>query len=136
MKNQEERITAMATIMVRARRANEDVGELVAAALAAAAKKLGGIDALVAGRPGSWEADIIIRMASAGGDGNPTRIKALTSLFVAMGKAKEDGGDVLSQAMSQAVDRLGGLDQFAGASYSWYWDLTNIGRQYSTHWQD
>jgi hypothetical protein len=38
----------------------------------------------------------------------------------------------LSQAMSKAVDELGGLKEFAGMS-RWYWDLVNIGCQYSQH---
>jgi hypothetical protein len=127
--------SAMADIMVTTRRANEDVGELVAAALQLAAEKLGGDGYLVKGRPGSWEADIILRMASAGGTGNSERIKALTALFVEMGRAKVDGGDLLSRAMSEAVDVLGGLDQFSGGS-QWHWDLVNMGRQYSNHWND
>lgn len=132
---QQERIAAMTKIMVQARRMNEDVGELIAAALQRAATKLGNAELLVAGRPGSWEAEITRRMAQAGGSGNARRIQALSALFITMGKAGEDGGDVLSQAMSHAVDEVGGLDQFAGGS-DWYWDLTNMGRQYSTHWND
>ena len=131
--NQQERIAAMANIMVQARRANEDIGELVAAALHDAGEKLGGIDRLVTGRPGSWEANITLNMAHAGGSGNARRVKALASLFVQMGQATEDGGDILSQAMGQAVDQLGGLAQFAGDN-RWFHDLVNIGRQYSQHW--
>jgi hypothetical protein len=129
----EERIAAMATIMVESRRAHEDVGELIAAALHAAAEKLGGADALVSGRPGSWEADIMLRMANEGGSGNQTRTRRLAALFVQMGKAGEDGGDVLSQAMGQAVNTLGGLAEF-GADSCWRADLMNIGRQYSNYW--
>jgi hypothetical protein len=133
--NQQERVAAMAALMVEARRAQEDVGEIVAASLHAATQKLGQVDDLVRGRTGSWEANIIRRMAADGGSGSKERIEALTPLFVEMGKAREDGGDVLSQAMSQAVDDLGGLDQFSGGS-QWHWDLVNMGRQYSTHWAD
>ena len=128
--NQQERIAAMADIMVKSRQANEDVGALIAASLHAASEKLGHAAFLVSGRPGSWEADITLRMARSGGTGNKRRIKALSSLFVAMGEAGEDGGDVLSRAMSKAVDTLGGLDEFAGTS-RWYDDVTNMGRQYS-----
>ncbi|SRR6266487_6522625 len=130
--NQKERITAMAAIMVDARRnTNDDVGSLVAAALHSAASQLRGVEALVSGRPGSWEADIVRRMASSGGSADKHRVARLASLFVEMSKEGADGGDVLSQAMSQAVDTLGGLEQFAGNSDVWYHDLTNMGRQYS-----
>src|SRR5579863_1402233 len=128
--NREERITAMAQTMVAARQAQEDVGELLAAALQDAAKQLGNAESLVIGRPGSWEAEIVRRMAASGGIGNRERVQSLATLFVMMGQAKEDGGDVLSQAMGQAVDTLGGLSQFAEES-DWFWDLVNIGRQYS-----
>lgn len=131
--NQQERITAMAAIMVKARRDNEDVGELLAASLQSASEELlWDVESLVSGRPGSWEAEIVRRMAQAGGYGNQERINELTPLFVAMGEAGVDGGDELSQAMSQAVDTLGGLDAFAGTS-QWYHDLINIGCQYSKH---
>ncbi len=130
--DQQERITAMASIMVAARKNNEDVGELIAASLQSAARKLGNSGMLVSGRPGSWEADIVLRMARTGGYGNHERRIELTSLFIAMGDAGVDGGDELSRAMSEAVDTLGGLDAFAGMS-QWYHDLINIGCQYSSH---
>jgi hypothetical protein len=132
MDQQQERITAMAAIMVKARKNYEDVGELIAASLQSAARKLGNSGLLVSGRPGSWEADIALRMARTGGYGNHERRIELTSLFVAMGDAGVDGGDELSRAMSEAVDELGGLDAFAGTS-QWYHDLINIGCQYSQH---
>lgn len=133
--NQQEQIAAMAALMVDSRRAQEDIGEIIAAALHMAAEKLGDAAYLVQGRPGSWEADIVLRMAREGGSGDIERIKALSQFFIAMGETKRDGGDVLSQAMSQAVDDLGGLDQFSGGS-QWHWDLVNMGRQYSIHWND
>jgi hypothetical protein len=127
---------AMTALMVKARQEDEDVGALIAAALHDAAEKLGGADALVKGRPGSWEAEITLRMANAGGrTDNSKRVQALSALFVEMGQAGKDGGDVLSQAMSEAVDALGGLKSFAGES-GWYNDLTNMGRQYSRYWDD
>jgi hypothetical protein len=130
---QQERITAMAAIMVKARQAHEDVGELIAASLHTAAYVyLGNVNRLVSGRPGSWEADIIVRMAREGGYANEEWKNELALLFVAMGEAGVDGGDELSQAMSAAVDTLGGLDAFAGMS-QWYHDLINIGCQYSSH---
>ena len=136
----EERLTAMTAIMVEARRAKLDLGEIIAAALHAAAETLGNVEALVAGRPGSWEADIVRRMANEPVGSRWTSqhahyIKRLTPFFVQMGEAGEDGGDVLSQAMGPAVDELGGLAEFAGDSH-WFHDLVNIGRQYSNHWND
>jgi hypothetical protein len=129
----EQDIEKMAEIMVKARRNGEDVGELVAAALQDAAEKLGSADRLVTGRPGSWEADIVLRMAQdTWFDVNQRRLKALSVLFVKMGEEGANGGDILSQAMSKAVDELGGLKEFAGMS-RWYWDLVNIGCQYSEH---
>jgi hypothetical protein len=126
-------IENMAEIMVKARRNGEDVGELIAAALQDAAEKLGSADRLVTGRPGSWEADIVLRMAtSTWFDVNLKRRVSLSALFVEMGEAGADGGDILSQAMGKAVDQLGGLKEFAGLS-RWYWDLVNIGCQYSKH---
>lgn len=130
--NQQERITAMAAIMVKARRDNEDVGELIAASLQSAAHQLGNVERLVSGRTGSWEAGIVRRMAQAGGTANKERITELAPLFIAMGEAGVDGGDELSRAMGEAVDTLGGLDAFAGTS-QWYHDLINIGCQYSKY---
>jgi hypothetical protein len=137
----EERIKAMTAIMVKARRAKLDLGEILVCALHAAASQLGSVEALVAGRPGSWEADIVRRLASAPVGSEDVKRYArytskLTPLFIEMGKAGEDGGDVLSQAMGPAVDELGGLAEFAGDSTYWYHDLINIGRQYSNHWDD
>jgi hypothetical protein len=137
----EERIRAMTAIMVEARRKGEDLGEILVCALHAAAERLGDVEALVAGRPGSWEADIVRRMASAPVGSKDVKryapyTRKLTPLLVEMGRRGEDGGDVLSQAMGPAVDTLGGLGEFAGDSY-WFHDLVNIGRQYSKqHWDD
>lgn len=129
----EQDIEKMTNIMVKARRNGEDVGELVAAALQDAAEKLGGADRLVTGRPGTWEADIVLKMAQdTWFDVNLKHRDALSALFVKMGEANANGGDIVSQAMSKAVDELGGLKEFAGMS-RWYWDLVNIGCQYSQH---
>jgi hypothetical protein len=132
----QEKIDAMAKIMVEARRDNEDVGDLVSAALHDAANKLGDAAQLVVGRPGSWEAAIVLDMAASGGwapNTNTKRVEALSALFVEMGQANENGGDVVSLAMSFAVEALGGLTQFAGES-AWRHNLTNMGRQYSQYW--
>lgn len=134
----QEQIDAMAHVMVEARQANEDVGELIANALHKAAFLLddedseNGIEKLVAGRPGSWEADIVRKMATAGVKTAKRRVSRLAHLFAEIGEEQADGGDIISQAMGQAVDALGGLDQFAGES-EWYEDLRNIGVQYSEH---
>jgi hypothetical protein len=133
-------IAAMTALMIEARRAGQDLGEILAASLHAAAETLGDVEALVAGRPGSWEADIVRRMASAPVGSVQAKqyapyIQRLAPLFVQMGKAGADGGDLLSAAMGPAVDALGGLAAFAGDSF-WFHDLVNIGRQYSKHWDD
>ena len=88
----EERIKAMTAIMVEARRENLDLGEILVAALHTAADTLGDVEALVAGRPGSWEADIVRRMASEPVGRGQAReyapyIQKLTPLLVEMGKA-------------------------------------------------
>lgn len=130
----EQDLTAIADMLVDARRNQEDVGELLAASLFAAAEQLGGVEFLVRGRTGSWEADIVRRMAKAGGQCNLKRVLVLAPLLVKL--ADGDGGDLLSQAMGKAVDQLGGLETFAGSS-QWYWDLKNIGSQYSkNHWNE
>ncbi len=138
----EERIASISAILIEARRASPDLdlGEIIAASLHAAADHLGNVEALVAPRPGSWEADIVRRMASEPVDSRQANqyapyVQRLSPLFVEMGKAGEDGGDVLSQAMGPAVDALGGLAAFAGES-AWFHDVVNIGRQYSNHWND
>ena len=134
--NQADRIQTMASIMVEARKAQRDIGDIIAASLHRASQQLGDVYALTSGRPGSWEADITRRMAY-NGEHSLTKpdkpfIAQLTSLFVEMGEAKEDGGDVLSRAMGKAVNELGGLNAFAGNS-QWYHDLINIGCQYSDY---
>jgi len=134
---QQERIDAMSALMVQVRKAQQDIGEVLVASLADAAKELGSVEALVHGRPGSWEADIVRRMALAGHYVRVTNldesvVRGLSVLFIEMGEAREDGGDILSQAMGQAVNELGGLKEFAGDS-QWYWDLVNIGCQYSRY---
>jgi hypothetical protein len=130
----------MAEIMVKARRAHQDLGEILVCSLHAAADALGDVEQLVAGRPGSWEADIVRRLASAPMGSEDVKryaryTRKLTPLLIEMGKAGEDGGDVLSAAMGSAVDALGGLEEFVGES-AWRHDLINIGRQYSNHWND
>lgn len=107
----EERITAL------------DIGEIIAAALAEGASTLGEVEDLVRGRTGSWEADIIRRMATTKASlSEPDKpyVKKLARLFIEMGRERVDGGDVLSQAMSQAVDALGGLDQFSAGMIKWW----------------
>lgn len=130
-----ERSKPIAAVLVEARKAHEDVGELLAAALQRAANQLGDVEALVAGRPGSWEADIVRRLAIAGGYGNSERIGRLCTLFVEMAEANEDGGEVISLAISQTVDDLSGFKALAEGS-RWYWDLCNMGAQFSCDWED
>jgi hypothetical protein len=136
----QERLAAMTALMIEVRRASLDLGEVIAASLHATTTTLGNVEDLVTGRPGSWEADIVRRMASDPVGRGQAReyapyIQRLAPLFTQMGQAGEDGGDVLSQAMGPAVDALGGLAEFAGDS-DWRHDLINLGRQYSNHWND
>lgn len=44
-------------------RAGDDLGDVVSAALGIVANRLGGIEELVRGRPGSWEAEHIRQLA-------------------------------------------------------------------------
>ena len=136
----QESIAAMSVIMVEARRANESVRDVVYVALAAAAKELGSVENLVTGRPGSWEADLIRNMAFAGERIIPSArsenyVNKLAPLLVAMGKEQADGGDILSQAMGQAVNELGGLDHFLAGSWDeLYWQLRGMACQCSDYW--
>lgn len=131
--NEDETIAAAALILVQAHEANEDVGELIARALARAASKIGGAAELVKGRPDSQESDITLRMALDGGSpDNLDRVQPLATHFIALVKFTRDFGDTLSQVMSQAVESLGSLEAFSGES-DWKNDLQNMGRQYSSH---
>jgi hypothetical protein len=138
----------MAKIMVEARKADKDIGDIVALSLYRAADQLGDVEKLVAGRPGSWEADFIRRFVGTGKHfASPaldqeliTRLHEpyagqLVPLFVEMGKARVDGGDELSLAMGKAVNDLGGVKQFVGDSL-WRDELSGLGRQHSDHWND
>lgn len=133
--DRDERSKPMAAVIVEAVRQGEDAGELIAAALQEAANELGSADELVIGRPGSWEANILLNMAAAGGEAAPDFAEALAALFVEMGEDAEDGGEVLSLACSEAVDQLQGFGPFAGGS-TWWWDLCNLGKQFSQSWPD
>lgn len=44
-------------------RAGDDLGDVLSAALGVVANRVGGIEDLVAGRPGSWEAEHVRRLA-------------------------------------------------------------------------
>lgn len=125
--DRDERSKPMATIVVEAVQAGEDAGELIAAALQAAAEELGSADELVIGRSGSWEANILLNMAAVGGSADAGFVEKLAALFVEMGEDAEDGGEVLSLACSEAVDQLHGFVAFAGGS-NW-WDLCNLGKR-------
>lgn len=127
-----ERMVRMAEVMVAARRAGEDVGELIGAACRKAAEQLyQGAIRLTWGRPGSWEATIVRDWAEAGGRvENPGRVDRLAELLRAMGEAKDDGGDVVSQAMGRAATELGSMAEFVGHS-RWEEQLRNIGGQYA-----
>ena len=54
-----------AQAVLEAARSEHDFGGWLAHVLAAAAAELGSTDALTAGRPGSWEADLVQRLVKA-----------------------------------------------------------------------
>lgn len=104
----EERCQEMTSLIVQARLAGEDVGNVLAYCLHAAADRLYlGAARLVHGRPGSWEAATVIRWAQFGGTEPrwPGRDR-LIELFRAMGDAKDDGGQVVSDALGYAAWEL------------------------------
>jgi hypothetical protein len=130
----------MAALIVAARRDHgvQDLGNLVAYALHQAAGRvyLGAVR-LVHGRPGSWEADIVMRMAAAGGIIPPTGSwERLAELFAEMGHAQNDGGQVVSDALGEAAQKLGGLAALAQGSV-WAGDVWNMAkaRNYDDQWE-
>jgi hypothetical protein len=124
----------MTAVLVAASAAEEDIGELLACSLSGAAKSLFQPWYLVAGRPGSWEASIVMDLVSQGEWLTPTnsdRAKELTDLLISMGKQREDGGDTISWVLGKAVDQRGGMREFLGAS-RYREVLENLGGQYAT----
>jgi len=115
-----ERAHQIASLLVDCRRAGDDVGELLVAALNRAGDQRGlGPVGLTMGRPGSWEAAVVRDWASAGWPiipANLDRCGELTALFTAMADARDDGGDVVSWALGMAADQMGGAEQLAGRS--------------------
>lgn len=130
----------MTALVVAARREHhvDDLGNLVAYALHEAVGRvyLGAVR-LVHGRPGSWEADIVMRMAAAGGTVPPAGSwERLAELFTAMGQAKEDGGQVLANVFGGAAQDLGGLRVLAEGSV-WAGDVWNLAKadNYDDQWE-
>lgn len=129
------RVHAMADIMVRAVEAGQDGGELLATALHKAAGRLYQPWYLVIGRPGSWEASIVLGMADAGGAADDEWAAPLADLLVEMGESRnqghpQDGGDIVSQMLGEAANRLGSVPRLAGAV--WAEQMENIGGQYAS----
>jgi len=122
-------VDKMAAIMLEARQSNIDVAETLAAALEEAADILENAEALVAGRPGSWEAALVLQMINEGGDYSDYS-QELVPLLQEMAQMKADGGDMLSRAMGQAVDAWGSLDTFLAGS-RWEMVLRGLACQYS-----
>lgn len=113
----------------------EDGGNLVATALGAAANSLSYPWYLVIGRPGSWEADAVLRMAVAGGNATGEHVELLTELFLDIGHSRnqghpEDGGDTLSEVLGAAADRLGSIPRLAGRI--WTNDIDGLAYQYAS----
>lgn len=57
------RIVDLVEDLVDVVRAGDDLGDVLSCALGQAADRVGGVEALVAGRPGSWEADHVRQLA-------------------------------------------------------------------------
>lgn len=55
-------VQRLAAEFVAAAGRGDDLGMIVSEALAAAAQSLGATSLLVSGRPGSWEADLLLRL--------------------------------------------------------------------------
>lgn len=123
-----------AQLIAAAVRDGVDGGALVASALHVAAERLYKPWYLIAGRPGSWEATIVERMAAEGGGETDPRVNTLADLFFAMGEAvhqhdPEDGGDTLSLILGRASDLLGSVATLAGEL--WGDDMDNLACQYA-----
>ena len=58
------------TALIAAARAEPDFADWLAATLSAVAAELGSSDALTAGRPGSWEADLVRQLVKGTGGSN------------------------------------------------------------------
>jgi hypothetical protein len=130
----EVRNEKMVAVIVAASAAEEDIGELLACALNQTAKALFQPWYLIADRPGSWEASIVMDLASQGEwltPTNPHRVKELTDLLISMGEQREDGGDTISWVLGKAVDRRGGMGELLGHS-RYRGVLENLGGQYAT----
>lgn len=133
----------MTALVVEARRTDPtlDVGNMVAWALAAAAEKLYlGVPRLVHGRPGSWEAAIVMRWAEFGGTRPPGLVgklaDRLADLLHQMGDAREDGGQVVADLLGHAAQELGGLQALAEGSF-WAPDVWNLAKalNYDDQWE-
>lgn len=60
----DDRVEALADAIVASVRAGDDFGDTLSLALGKAADRVGGVRALVAGRPGSWEAQDVLHLAA------------------------------------------------------------------------
>lgn len=65
------RSAAVTAAVVASVRAGDDLGDLLSHALGTAARELGSVEALVATRPGSWEADHVRQLARQYADTEP-----------------------------------------------------------------
>lgn len=133
-----QRIAKMTEVMVRVRRAGADLGDVLAAALEEVAKRCertGGAQRLVTGRPGSWEAAIVVEMAETGTRGvrpaDLESVRELAELLNEMAYQREDGGDAVSLALGHAANELGSITALVGRSY-WRERLTNLAVQYAS----
>lgn len=95
----------------------------------------------VRGRPGSWEAALVLEWTRAGrevprgemtGDAGE-RLASLTKLFTEMGYRymPVDGGELLSSVLGEAADQLGGLPTLLAGAEWVYEPLERLAHQYA-----
>lgn len=136
------RVAQMADLLVAERRAGIPLIRLLALALWTAAERsfMRSAWALTQRQPKTWEATLVREMAAVGpqfalglADTQP-RIAALAQLFSEMAERGEDGGDMVSRALGQAIDQLGSLNALVTGCGPWSDQLTRLGAQYAqTH---
>jgi hypothetical protein len=104
---------------------------------------------LVRGRPGSWEAELVLEWVAAGKGARAAsssridqdleepavqgRLGVLTSLFIELGRryVPVDGGDLLSTALGTATNEIGGLTRLVAGSTWALGPLERLAHQYA-----
>lgn len=117
-------------VLVKVAREQRMVGDVLADALHMASNRLYRPWYLVIGRPGSWEASIVLEMADGGEDTTDEDTVALSELLFEMGQKRVDGGDFLSGCLGAAANELVSLGTLARGS--WADRIDNLGGQYAS----